>query len=80
MFEAIVIFCAIQSAELPPRCLPLKDTWGPFKTEENCNIRTNQMVKEILEDEEKVKGIIYLLGSDKLFYVKQCKAQKGEQA
>lgn len=50
MFEAFVIVCAANfSYEINyDSCFPMTDEWGPYETQENCDIRTNQMVDEIL--------------------------------
>lgn len=53
MFEAFVVVCAV-SANLEidqNNCMFLYDEWGPYNTEENCMIRTDQMVDETLNSE-----------------------------
>jgi hypothetical protein len=48
MFQAFVLVCAV-SANIEiddTNCIILEDSWGPYVTEENCNIRTAQMVDE----------------------------------
>jgi hypothetical protein len=32
-------------------CLVLEDAWGPYITQENCDIRTAQMVNDVLYGE-----------------------------
>jgi hypothetical protein len=51
MFHAFVIVCAVNlTMEIDrSRCLSFEDTWGPFRTEENCMIRANQMSRESSE-------------------------------
>jgi hypothetical protein len=50
MFHAFVIVCAVNFAGIDEsKCIGFDDTWGPYRTEENCNIRANQMVKETIE-------------------------------
>jgi hypothetical protein len=53
MFEAFVIVCAttLSYGINQNSCFPLNDEWGPYKTEENCSIRANQMSEEILRGE-----------------------------
>jgi hypothetical protein len=49
MFQAFVIACAT-SVNLGidmDSCLRFNDSWGPYKTEENCIIRSKQMHNEI---------------------------------
>lgn len=50
MFEAFVIVCAANFAyEVDYNsCIQLTDDWGPYVTEENCNIRSNQMTDDVL--------------------------------
>lgn len=50
MFYAFVIACAAQfNTQLDNSyCAQITDSWGPYKTEENCEIRKNQMMNEIL--------------------------------
>ncbi len=51
MFHAFVIICAATAASeiYTDTCFRANDTWGPYKTEENCNIRARQMVLEVTE-------------------------------
>lgn len=51
MFSAFVIACAtsINLGIDMDSCLRYNDSWGPYKTEENCIIRSKQMHKEIAE-------------------------------
>jgi hypothetical protein len=48
MFYASIVVCALYSNPTvdTTRCITLNDTWGPYKTEENCVIRTNQMTRD----------------------------------
>jgi hypothetical protein len=50
MLEAFIIVCAATfSYEIyPSTCFPLYDEWGPYMTEENCDIRTEQMVNDVI--------------------------------
>lgn len=50
MFEAIVIVCAANFAYEVNNdsCFQLSDVWGPYVTQENCDIRTAQMVEDVL--------------------------------
>jgi hypothetical protein len=50
MFEAFVIVCAATLAQEIDRnsCMQLNDSWGPYRTEENCDIRSRQMVDEVI--------------------------------
>lgn len=50
MFEAFLLVCAASLSEGIDvnRCLFIKDNLGPFRTEENCKIRVDQMVNEML--------------------------------
>lgn len=43
MFEALFVVCALESGITTDTCIELTDTWGPYRTEENCQIRLNQI-------------------------------------
>lgn len=48
MFNALVFVCML----VPPgreECVVFADDWGPYKTEENCEIRVNQMGRELFQ-------------------------------
>jgi hypothetical protein len=49
IFYSFVIICAASiSLEIyEDTCFRADDTWGPYKTEENCDIRAKQMVLEV---------------------------------
>ena len=49
MFEAFILVCAASiSMEVDmTNCITIKDTWGPYATQEDCSARTLQMVNEI---------------------------------
>lgn len=51
MFSAFVIACAtsINLGVDIDSCLRFNDSWGPYKTEENCIIRSKQMHNDIAE-------------------------------
>jgi hypothetical protein len=47
MFKAIVLVCYI-APQLPiEQCTLFVDEWGPYVTQENCDVRVNQMGREI---------------------------------
>ena len=50
MFEAFLLVCAASLSEGVDinRCLLIKDNFGPFRTEENCRIRVDQMANEMI--------------------------------
>ena len=71
MFSAFVIACAasINLGVDFDSCLRYNDQWGPYKTEENCVIRSKQMHKEITEGV--LKEIVFLdLGNPEHMIVK----------
>lgn len=72
MFTALVVFCAIQSTELPPNCIMFRDTYGPYRTEENCNIRTKQLIREVTADKVVMRGLAQSLGGTQLYYASKC--------
>ncbi len=49
MLKAFVLVCVIQSSASAEQCLMFEDDWGPYNTEENCQIRVNQMGRELFE-------------------------------
>ncbi|MFA7408568.1 MAG: hypothetical protein WCY93_12210 [Anaerolineaceae bacterium] len=52
MFEAIVIVCAINLGNVDyESCQALTDLWGPHVTQENCEIRTAQMIRDMKRPE-----------------------------
>jgi hypothetical protein len=53
LFEALILVCSVSSImEIDTsNCLIIKDSWGPYITQENCDIRTSQMVDDILNGE-----------------------------
>jgi hypothetical protein len=52
MFQASAIVCAVLSYQIDyDTCIFLNDIWGPFRTEENCLIRANQMVSDVVDGE-----------------------------
>jgi len=53
MFEAYISVCAaLLTGEVDTNnCLFFNDTWGPYKTQENCDIRSEQMVEEITTEQ-----------------------------
>ena len=53
MFEALILVCSVSITMEVDRlnCLVMEDSWGPYITRENCDIRTSQMVNEVLHGE-----------------------------
>jgi hypothetical protein len=50
VFEVLVIVCAtgLNLEVYLDSCFEFKDSWGPYNTLENCNIRQEQIVGDIL--------------------------------
>lgn len=49
MFHSFVIVCAASLNQVyTEACFRLDDSWGPYKTEENCYIRSKQISDEVL--------------------------------
>ena len=72
MFEAFILVCAVNiNQEIDTNmCIDLADYWGPYKTEENCNIRTNQMASEAFSGE--LNPIVsFMLGNPPFLYVEE---------
>ena len=80
MFEAFILVCAVSvNMEIDQTsCIIFQDDWGPYNTEENCNIRTSQMVDETLNGEMNLY-ISKLLGYPTFLYAQPyCSYPKGE--
>lgn len=74
MFNAFVIACAttIASEVNWDTCIRFNDSWGPYKTEENCIIRSKQMYNEITEKRLKDITMLYFENSEGLIAVSFC--------
>lgn len=48
MFQAFALVCVMLTAE-NEQCMIFEDSWGPYTTLENCNIRARQMKTEIYQ-------------------------------
>ena len=70
MFHAFIIVCA-SAANFEVNtdsCFRMNDMWGPYKTEENCGIRSNQMKEEVLYGSLN-KTVFFVLNNPPLIYV-----------
>lgn len=70
MFHAFIIVCA-SAANLEvytDTCFRMDDAWGPYKTEENCGIRSNQMKEEVLYGPLN-ETVFFALNNPPLIYV-----------
>ena len=74
MFQAFVIACAtsINLGIDMDSCLRFNDSWGPYKTEENCIIRSKQMYTEITEGRLKDIAFLYLKNPEGFIAVSFC--------
>jgi hypothetical protein len=63
MFHAFVVVCAMSFNYEVDRsdCFRLDDAWGPYKTQDNCRIRSKQMVDDILYGELN-ETVFFLMG------------------
>ena len=79
MFQAFVIVCAasISFEVYSDRCFQADDTWGPYKTEENCEIRAIQMVKEITEGSLNESAFIALNFPEQIYAEGFCEKLEG---
>ena len=50
MFHAFLLICAVDSYGNEGSCVTINDNWGPYRTEEHCEIRSEQILVEIFED------------------------------
>lgn len=86
MFEAFVIVCAANFANEVDyaSCFRASDEWGPYISQENCDIRINQMMNEILRGE--LNPVLFelfrsqLIPIDQLYAEGYCNKLKGERA
>lgn len=69
MFYAFIVICAanINLEVDADNCVYFKDIWGPYVTVENCHIRVNQMITEMLEPPY-IIDIDRRLGSPPFYY------------
>ena len=74
MFNAFVIACAttITSEVNWDTCIRFNDSWSPYKTEENCIIRSKQMYTEITEGRLKDIAFLYLKNPEGFIAVSFC--------
>lgn len=86
MFEAFVIVCAANFAyEVNyDSCFQLSDDWGPYVSQENCDIRINQMIDEVLNGS--IRPLLFALYSgagipaEQIYAEGSCQKIKGEDA
>jgi len=71
MFHAYVIVCAatLSFQIYTDSCFVLNDSWGPYRTTENCDIRRKQLVDDVLN------GILQDTVSMMLMYPEQIYAE-----
>lgn len=53
MFKAFALVCVMLTPD-NEQCMIFEDTWGPYFTIENCDIRSNQMRTEIYQEVSKL--------------------------
>jgi hypothetical protein len=52
MFAAFALVCAVTNYQIDyNRCVRFDDDWGPYLTQENCQIRADQMAQELTNGE-----------------------------
>lgn len=70
MFYAFIIICAATLNLEVDRssCILLEDAWGPYVTEENCNIRVDQMLGEISNSDAMNAVITMSLGNPPMLF------------
>jgi len=82
MFHAFVIACAASlNMEIDrSSCIMFEDTWGPYKTEDHCMIRANQMYDEARESELNLLIIMSLNYPPFIYSESHCTVSEGETA
>jgi hypothetical protein len=80
MFHAFVIACAANlNMEIDrSSCIILEDTWGPYKTEEHCIIRANQMYDEAREANLNLLIMMSLNYPPFIYSESHCRVSEGE--
>lgn len=80
MFHAFIIVCAASfSGEVDrTRCVIFDDTWGPYITKENCDIRANQMLNDIKKDNLSIMIAMMLEFPSMLYSQGRCVSVHGE--
>lgn len=82
MFSAFVIVCAaaINSEVDWSTCVRFNDSWGPYKTEENCIIRSKQMHTEVTVGSLKDIAFSYLNNPEGLLVQGFCEKLPEDEA
>lgn len=81
MFEAFVIVCAASLSGVDYNtCIKMSDSWGPYRTEENCNIRTDQIIEETIDGPFRQTFIVLLNQPDMLYAEGFCTRLEGSEA
>ena len=44
MFAALILICSVGPI---PNCIEAHDTRGPYRTEESCEVRVAQMIRDV---------------------------------
>lgn len=47
MLKALILVSILESTTSGEQCIFFEDEWGPYNTEDNCQIRVNQMGEEL---------------------------------
>ena len=82
MFEVLVVACAGTLAYEIDRnnCILFTDQWGPYKTEENCKIRGDDLIEFFTKTEEASMMVYKFLGFPPTFVAMYtCKKTEEEQ-
>lgn len=63
MFIASLVICAAVNGQIiPDRCFGLKDTRGPYRTEQACEDRLVEMERTVDEDPQMIAFLSSMLG------------------
>jgi hypothetical protein len=73
MFSASILFCATIFGVVTDRCIIIEDTLGPYVSEASCNIRIEQMLRDISNTPELIANIYLSLEfPQQVAYVSVC--------
>lgn len=72
MFMSTLIVCGLMVTEDTPKCMIMIDEYGPFLTEENCWIRTEQMQTEMLSPKSQPHLMYFLNYPDVVTTAQKC--------
>ena len=80
MFEAFILVCSASISMEVDRtnCMTIKDTWGPYATQEDCSARTLQMVNDMVYGQANMYVLNMLNYPPMLYTQEHCLPAEGD--